>query len=299
MIKNKALSLVLAIAIACAVQAYGQQIQTKGKDESITVKGDKMMTNLNYNFKINASAGAVWEIVGDLKGCDKWIPGITSAVMDGNNRTCTTADGNVIKEVITEHSDEKRFYSYTQSQVPMPVKDSKGTFQVIPDGEGSKIIWNVEFQLLDPATKNEMVPMIDGYYKQTLENLKKIVEGGHNLNEFMIFITAEGNPVMKLSPEAQQQHIQKVGAFIEDMVNQGIMKAAQPLEMSGRVLSGEKGHFTDGPFVETKESIAGYYLITVENMDEAIRVAKADPRFDDAKWQLEIRPIMKVSGINN
>lgn len=118
------------------------------------------------------------------------------------------------------------------------------------------------------------------------------------MKEFMLFIRSEGNPVANLSLEQQQEHIQKVGGFIKRMVIEGKMKLAQPLEMQGRILSFENGNFTDGPFNETKEVISGYYHILAKDLSEAVGIAKSDPRFKDGKWRIEIRPVMKVDGIN-
>ncbi len=118
------------------------------------------------------------------------------------------------------------------------------------------------------------------------------------MNEFMVFIKNEGNPVAELSPEEQQAHIQKVGAYIKSMFEQGKMNAAQPLEMEGSLIAHENGKFTDGPFNETKEVISGYYMILANDLAEAVEIAKADPRFEDGNWRMEIRPVMKVEGIN-
>jgi hypothetical protein len=118
------------------------------------------------------------------------------------------------------------------------------------------------------------------------------------MKEFMVFIKNEGNPVMNLSPEQQQEHVQKVGAYIKGLFESGKMKAAQPLEMEGTIISQKDGKFIDGPFNETKEVISGYYHILASDLNEAIEIGKADPRFEDGVWKLEIRPIMKVDGIN-
>lgn len=118
------------------------------------------------------------------------------------------------------------------------------------------------------------------------------------MKEFMVFIKNEGNPVANLSPEQQQEHVQKVGAYIRNLMEAGKMKAAQPLEMEGRIVSQKEGRFIDGPFNETKEVISGYYHILASNMEQAIEIGKGDPRFEDGEWRLEIRPIMKVAGIN-
>jgi len=118
------------------------------------------------------------------------------------------------------------------------------------------------------------------------------------MQEFMLFIRNEGNPIADFSPEQQQEHVQKVGGFIKQMVSEGKMKAAQPLEMDGTMLSYKNGSFVDGPFNETKEVISGYYHIIAKDLVEATEIAKSDPRFEDGDWRIEIRPIMKVDGIN-
>lgn len=118
------------------------------------------------------------------------------------------------------------------------------------------------------------------------------------MKEFMLFISADGNPMEKASAEQMQQHVQKVGAYIEDLAKKGKLKGAQPLEFNGVKISGSKGNFIDGPFNESKEVISGYYHILAIDLNEAIQIAKADPRFDDGVWTIEIRPIMKVDGIN-
>ena len=118
------------------------------------------------------------------------------------------------------------------------------------------------------------------------------------MKEFMVFIKNDGDLVKNLSPEQQQEHVQKVGAYIKGLVAAGKMKTAQPLEMNGRIISKAQGKFIDGPFNETKEVISGYYHILASDLDEAIEIGKADPRFEDGDWRLEVRPIMRVEGIN-
>lgn len=118
------------------------------------------------------------------------------------------------------------------------------------------------------------------------------------MKEFMLLIRVEGNPVAELSPQQQQEHVEKVGGFIKRLVDEGKMMSAEPLEMSGAIVSGKKGMVTDGPFNETKEVVAGYYHIRAKNLEEAVDIAKTDPRFEDGDWRIEVRPIMKVAGIN-
>lgn len=118
------------------------------------------------------------------------------------------------------------------------------------------------------------------------------------MKEFMLFIHSEGDPMKAASPEEMLQHVNKVGAYIQKLASEGRLKGAQPLEYGGVSITGSKGSFIDGPFNESKEVISGYYHILARNLDEAIGIAKADPRFDDGAWKIEVRPIMKVEGIN-
>ena len=118
------------------------------------------------------------------------------------------------------------------------------------------------------------------------------------MKEFMLFIRNEGDLIAELSLEQQQEHVQKVGNYINGLVAQNKMKAAQPLEMQGSMIWMKDGQFVDGPFNETKEVISGYYHIVAEDLAEAMDIAKMDPRFEDGDWRIEIRPIMKVDGIN-
>lgn len=118
------------------------------------------------------------------------------------------------------------------------------------------------------------------------------------MKEFMVFIKKDDNPIVNLSPKQQQEHIQKVGSYIRGLFEAGKLKAAQPLETEGAIVTQEKGKIMDGPFNETKEVISGYYQLLAADLNEATQIIKADPRFEDGDWKLEIRPVMKVDGIN-
>ena len=118
------------------------------------------------------------------------------------------------------------------------------------------------------------------------------------MKEFILLIYAEGNPILQLPKEKQHQHIQKVGKFIESLATTGKLKNAQPFEPTGVTITGSKGVFKETTITADKGDIAGYYHIIAENMEEAISIAKADPRFQDADWKIEIRAILKMEGIN-
>ncbi len=116
--------------------------------------------------------------------------------------------------------------------------------------------------------------------------------------EFMFYVYSDGNRVSDLTSEKQQLHIQKIGAYIENLAKIGKLKDAQPLEMEGTKISSNKGVFSETELNKDKKVIAGYYHILAVDMDEAITIAKADPRFVEEGWEIVIRPIKKVEGIN-
>lgn len=118
------------------------------------------------------------------------------------------------------------------------------------------------------------------------------------MKEFMLFIKTKGDHLEGLSPEQQQAHVQKVGRYIGGLMEEGKLKGAQPLETGGAVVHGNQGVFKDGPFNEAKEVIVGYFHIVAADINEAVKIAKANPVFDETEATMEIRPIKNLEGIN-
>ena len=135
-----------------------------------------MSSKIQNRIKIAALPDQVWAVLGDLAAAHSWIPGITTAKVEGMKRVCLTADGHEIREEIGDYSAEKRTYRYKHLQQPLPVKNSHGIFTVQAEGPGSVVVWEAEFEVPDPAQETEMVAMINGYYRQTLASLKQRVE---------------------------------------------------------------------------------------------------------------------------
>jgi hypothetical protein len=119
------------------------------------------------------------------------------------------------------------------------------------------------------------------------------------MKEFMLLIRTQGDHLTELSPEQQQQHVKKVMNYMSGLMKSGKLNSAQPLDMDGVIVSGAAGKLKDGPFNETKEVIAGYFLIQANNLQEAIQIAKENPVFEDGTGaRIEVRPIKVMEGIN-
>ena len=95
-----------------------------------------------------------------------------------------------------------------------------------------------------------------------------------------------------------QKLLTDMGKYNEELVKAGIMLAGDGLKPSSngaRVkFSGSKRTVTDGPFSETKELIAGFWLWQVKSMDEAIEWVKRCPNPMEGDSEIEIRPFYEA-----
>ena len=109
-------------------------------------------------------------------------------------------------------------------------------------------------------------------------------------NEHLLFIRGtHWNSGM--SPADLQRTMTDFYAWVDGLHKQGILRGAQPLMEEGKLVTGTKGaSVTDGVFAESKEAIAGYFLLAVDSMDEALRIARACPILDHGA-QIEVRPV--------
>jgi len=122
--------------------------------------------------RVGAPPDDAWRVVGDLTGVDTWIPGVTSATVEGQRRLCETADGGQMLEQITSYSDIDRSYGYAHIQQPLPIENSRGTLSVQADGGGSLIRWEAEFD----APGAEIAQLVERAYRETLQSLARLLE---------------------------------------------------------------------------------------------------------------------------
>lgn len=95
-----------------------------------------------------------------------------------------------------------------------------------------------------------------------------------------------------LSPEVTQQVAGQWMAWFQRLKDQGIVTAGNPLENTGKLVSGKQGRVVaDGPFAESKEAIGGYFLLRVDSLDEATAIAQECPGLPYGSI-VEVRPVM-------
>jgi hypothetical protein len=113
---------------------------------------------------------------------------------------------------------------------------------------------------------------------------------------FMIVIKADKNTEAGVLPD--EKLLTEMGQFNEELVKAGIMLAGEGLHPSSKgarvKFSGEKRVVTDGPFAETKELIAGFWLWRVKSKEEAIEWVKRCPNPTGAECEIEIRQVFEA-----
>ena len=94
-----------------------------------------------------------------------------------------------------------------------------------------------------------------------------------------------------LSPEEIQEAVKQMYTWLDRLTVEGKAKAGKPLFPEGKIVSQKKGRVVaDGPFAESKEAIAGFFLLEVGSLDEAAEIAKDFPGLNYGAT-VEVRPV--------
>ena len=114
---------------------------------------------------------------------------------------------------------------------------------------------------------------------------------------FMILIKADKNTEAGALPD--EKLLTEMGKFNEELVKAGIMLAGEGLHPSSKgarvKFSGTRRTVVDGPFAETKELIAGFWLWQVKSKEEAIEWVKRCPNPLSGESEIEIRQVFEAS----
>jgi hypothetical protein len=112
----------------------------------------------------------------------------------------------------------------------------------------------------------------------------------------MVFVKATQDSEAGVMPT--QALLAEMGKFNEELVKAGVMLAAEGLRPSAQ---GKRVHFSgrnrtviDGPFTETKELVAGFWLWQVRSIEEAVQWVKRCPNPMPGDSEIEIRPVFEM-----
>ncbi len=114
---------------------------------------------------------------------------------------------------------------------------------------------------------------------------------------FMLIVKASKDSEAGVMPSTEL--LDAMGKYNEEMAKAGVMLAGEGLQASSKGarvrFSGDKRTVIDGPFTETKELIAGFWLIQVKSKEEAIEWVKRCPNpFPGTESEIEIRQVFEA-----
>jgi len=117
-----------------------------------------------------------------------------------------------------------------------------------------------------------------------------------NAMKVMVLVKATKNSETGIMPS--QTLLAEMGKFNEELVKAGVLLAAEGLQPSAKgkrvQFSGRKRTVLDGPFTETKELVAGFWLWQVRSIDEAVEWVKRCPNPMPVDSEIEIRPVFDM-----
>ena len=113
---------------------------------------------------------------------------------------------------------------------------------------------------------------------------------------FMVIVKADKNSEAGVLPS--EKLLTAMGKFNEELAKAGVLLAAEGLQASSKgarvKFSGDKRIVTDGPFAETKELIAGFWLWQVKSIEEAVEWVKRCPSPMEGESEIEIRQVFEA-----
>jgi len=93
------------------------------------------------------------------------------------------------------------------------------------------------------------------------------------------------------SPALMQAHMQKWVSWMKELGEKGHFKSGEPLEPTGKVVTGRSKLVTDGAFAETKDVVGGFLMVSAKDIDQAVELSKGCPILE-RNGIVEVRPVM-------
>jgi hypothetical protein len=114
---------------------------------------------------------------------------------------------------------------------------------------------------------------------------------------FAILVKADADSESGVMPS--EQMLTEMMNYNEELVKAGVMKAGEGLQPSSRgarvLFNGDQRTVVDGPFSETKELVAGFWIFECASMEEAIEWVKRCPNPTGVESNIEIRPLFEMA----
>ncbi len=113
------------------------------------------------------------------------------------------------------------------------------------------------------------------------------------MKEFLMLIRENLNNYGKMTPQEMQEDIEQHVKWVEELVKNGNFKGGNPLMPVGKHVKGKGKIVTDGPYIEMKEGVSGFYFLLSNSLEEATTIAKGCPSLNSG-GTVEIREIIQT-----
>lgn len=111
----------------------------------------------------------------------------------------------------------------------------------------------------------------------------------------MLLIREDLNSYSQFTPQQMQEDIERHVRWVEELVSKGQFKDGQPLAPEGMHIKPGSKLVTDGPYIEAKEGISGYFILLANSLQEAVTIAQGCPALDSGA-SVEVREILQSEG---
>ncbi len=114
------------------------------------------------------------------------------------------------------------------------------------------------------------------------------------MEKFMfLFRGGDNHAYNQNDSKAAQENMQAWVQWMGGLAQKGVMVGAEPLQPTGKQVTGKSMVITDGPYMEAKEMVGGYVIVNAKDIDEAVLLSKGCPIFNE-NGKVEVRPIQKM-----
>lgn len=110
------------------------------------------------------------------------------------------------------------------------------------------------------------------------------------MKNFMLLLREDIEETQKLPPQEFQELVEAHMKWVQELSEKGIFHGGHGLEYNGKTINNNQMVVTDGPFIEAKECVGGYYIIQATDLEQAVEIAKNCPNIK-YKGTIEVRPV--------
>jgi len=111
------------------------------------------------------------------------------------------------------------------------------------------------------------------------------------MKKYMLILFESDDSYGSMTPAEYQQEIEAHSNWIEELGDH--YDSGEPLENGAKAVRGSEKVITDGPYIESKELVSGFYLINANSLEEATELSKGCPILR-LGGSIEVRPIMHI-----